>query len=44
MAMFVLPNPELHEAGTCLGRDIAAAATIVARSTRRVHMIASSGE
>jgi hypothetical protein len=41
-ATFVLPMPMFHEAGTCRGRDIAHAATIVARSTRRVHMIVSS--
>lgn len=41
-ARFEFPKPRFHEAGTCFGRDIAAAATIVARSNRRVHMFASS--
>src|SRR4249919_3944321 len=36
--------PLFQEAGTWRGSDMAAAATIVARSTRLVHMIASSNE
>lgn len=40
-ARFALPKPTFHEAGTCFGMDMAAAAIIVARSTRLVHMLAS---
>lgn len=36
-------RPAFHEAGTWRGSDIAAAATMVARSNRRVHMLVSSG-
>jgi hypothetical protein len=39
IATFELSRLTFHEAGTCLGSDIAAAATIVTRSIRRVHMI-----
>jgi hypothetical protein len=38
------PEAVPHEAGTWRGSDMAAAATIVARSTRLVHMIATSNE
>jgi hypothetical protein len=36
-------RPVVHEAGTWRGSVIAAAATMVARSNRRVHMLVSSG-
>lgn len=36
-------RPLVQEAGTWRGSDIAAAATMVARSKRRVHMLVSSG-
>jgi hypothetical protein len=41
-AIWELPNPAFHEAGTWRGSDIAAAATIVASSKRRVHMFVTS--
>jgi hypothetical protein len=37
-----VPSPAFHEAGTWRGSDIAHAATIVANSTRLVHMTISS--
>jgi hypothetical protein len=36
------PAAELHDAGKWRGRDMAAAATSVASSNRRVHIVASS--
>ena len=42
MAIPWAANPPFQEAGTWRGSDIAAAATIVAKSTRRVHRFASS--
>jgi hypothetical protein len=38
----VFALPAFHEAGTCRGSVIAQAATIVASSTRLVHMVATS--
>src|SRR5437763_11517918 len=40
-ATWVVPSPTFQEAGTWRGSDIAHAATIVASSTRLVHMVAS---
>lgn len=39
--LFDALTSETQDAGTWRGNDMAAAATIVARSTRRVHMFAS---
>ena len=44
LATWGATKPTFQEAGTWRGSDIAAAATIVARSTRRVHMFAASNE
>jgi hypothetical protein len=40
-ALLEAPSAAVKDAGTWRGNDIAAAATIVARSSRRVHMFAS---
>ena len=42
IAMLVEPIPTFHEVGLWRGIDIAHAATIVTRSIRRAHMVASS--